>query len=93
MNVSNFRNGGKLKFRGGNSTWGNFIQKRGKITIWLGEWMITAKYFISSNKPNLKVLTPLEQLHREAVERAQASGNPTDPKGELEIKKNLCILT
>ena len=27
--VSNFRNGGKLTFRGGKLTWGNFIQKMG----------------------------------------------------------------
>ena len=29
MHLSNFRNGGKLTFRGGNLTWGNFTQKMG----------------------------------------------------------------
>ena len=33
-------------------------------------------------------LTPLEKLHKEAIERAKASGNATDPKSILSIKSN-----
>ena len=54
MHVSNFRNGGKLTFRGGNLTWGDFIQKMGEIGDQHATSAISPMKILNITKDHLK---------------------------------------
>ena len=54
-----------------------------KQTLWT-----PPKPVVKEEPPVEENLTPLEKLHKEAIERAKASGQATDPKSILSIKSS-----